>query len=596
MLRSSRLFLPFVTVLATASFALSGCSTFRGETAESNLNAPINSTADGTDKDQSLAMDKDSSPSYRPFPKDTLTSLLTAEFAGQRHQFDVALKGYLREAEQTGDAQVAERALRIAQYTGKAEAAQQASQLWLASEPDNPGAIQAAAQVALGQKEYQKSLALFTRLYETSGVAQYDFYAATISLAPESDREIALVQLSDIAKSHPKEANVLYAQGILEQSLERTDLALQKIDKALKLQPNLLPAAIQKARILGAAGREADAVKWLTKVRKENPNNKAVALLRANFMLKQEKIDDAGDAYQDILKRFPADAQVTMALALIREDQERYVDAKKLFNDLLRMQQNTNSAYFYLGRIAIKENDNDLAINYFIRVTDSREYLPAQVTAADLITETRGLNQAIAYLDAQAQKEPKYSHQLKRIESDLLIKADRLNEALDALSQAIDLEPNDTDLRYIRALIAERVGDNELMESDLKFIIAKDPKHAEARNALGYSLANRGVRLDESELLLLEALELQPDNAAVIDSLGWLYFRKGMLNEAGPLLLDAWNRMKDHEVAAHLGEWYWTINDQATAKEIWREGLSLKSDSEVLLETLERFDLSPEQL
>ena len=145
-------------------------------------------------------------------------------------------------------------------------------------------------------------------------------------------------------------------------------------------------------------------------------------------------------------------------------------------------------------------------------------------------------------------------------------------------------------------MLAERLGNMALLESDLRYIIDKNPEHAEALNALGYSLANKTDRFDEAEPLIERAIALQPDNPAIIDSLGWLYFRQGKLNEAGPLLLDAWNRMNDHEIAAHLGEWHWTTGDKESAYDIWSQGLELEPKSEVINETLERLGVDPSDL
>ncbi len=145
-------------------------------------------------------------------------------------------------------------------------------------------------------------------------------------------------------------------------------------------------------------------------------------------------------------------------------------------------------------------------------------------------------------------------------------------------------------------MLAERLGNMALLESDLRQIIEQNPDHAEALNALGYSLANKTDRFDEAEPLIERAIALQPDNPAIIDSLGWLYFREGKLNEAGPLLLDAWNRMNDHEIAAHLGEWYWATGDKESAYDIWAKGLELEPESEVINETLQRLGVDPSDL
>ena len=171
-----------------------------------------------------------------------------------------------------------------------------------------------------------------------------------------------------------------------------------------------------------------------------------------------------------------------------------------------------------------------------------------------------------------------------------------MEDALVRLTEALNDSPDDENLRYTRAMVAEKAGDKALMEADLRHIIERNPDNAEALNALGYSLTLMDGRLNEAEPLITRAIALQPENAAIIDSLGWLYFRQGRINEAGPLLMDAWNRMNDHEVAAHLGEWLWTTGNDTEARVIWKRGLELVPDSPVIMETLQRLGVEPGQL
>jgi len=222
--------------------------------------------------------------------------------------------------------------------------------------------------------------------------------------------------------------------------------------------------------------------------------------------------------------------------------------------------------------------------------------MPGQLAAALILNEEQGADAAIAYLRERASVLPQYSGQLRRIEADILIKADRVDEAFDTVSTALEHSPEDIDLIYTRAMLAERLGNLALLESDLRFLISLQPDHAEALNALGYSLANKTERYAEAEPLIEKALSLQPDNPAIIDSLGWLYFREGKINDAGPLLQDAWQRMKDHEIAAHLGEWYWTTGDEEAALDIWRQGLEMDPSSDIIDETLNRLGVDRERL
>ena len=533
---------------------------------------------------------------YKAIPANTMYSLLVAEMAGQRQRYDVALFHYLDQARKTRDPNVAERALRIAQYIGAAGFAAEASEIWLEVEPDDPGAVQAAAQVSLGRKAFDQSLELYTRFYDMTGVAQFDFYAAALLPNDETVRGDQLSDLEALSQTYPESGNLVYGQALLLQSLGQGDAAIQRIDQALKLEPGLLPAAVQKARILARNQRVDEAIDWLDKLLDDHPDNKQIAVLRARMLLQLGDVREARNAFAAINRQYPNDDQIILSLALLEEELENYSEAKPLLRTLLNSGDKQSEASYYLGRIAASENDPDLAISYYRQIGDSREFLPAQLAAAQLLNQEQGTDAATSYLQERSAEFPQYAGQLRRLETDILIKAGRQQEAFESVSIALEAEPEDTNLRYTRAMLAERLGNMALLESDLRYIIDKNPEHAEALNALGYSLANKTDRFDEAEPLIERAIEIQPDNPAIIDSLGWLYFRQGKLNEAGPLLLDAWNRMNDHEIAAHLGEWHWTTGDKESAYDIWSQGLELEPESEVINETLERLGVDPSDL
>ena len=164
------------------------------------------------------------------------------------------------------------------------------------------------------------------------------------------------------------------------------------------------------------------------------------------------------------------------------------------------------------------------------------------------------------------------------------------------ISQALSVAPEDINLLYTRAMLAERLGDLNKLEQDLRTVIRLRPDHAEALNALGYTLADRTDRWAEALPLIERALELTPENPAVIDSLGWIYFRMGNIERARPLLKKAFEMMKDHEIAAHYGELLWLSGDQNEARDIWLQGLEQTPDSEIILRTLQRLDIDPESL
>ncbi len=533
---------------------------------------------------------------YRSIPAPTMYSLLVAELAGQRQRYDISLFHYMDQARKTRDPNVAERALRIAQFVGASKFAAEASAIWLEVDPDDPGAVQAAAQVALTQHTFEDSLTLYTRFYEMTGVAQFDFFAVALTTQSPDDQSAALEQLTALSSDYPEEGNLYYARALLEQSLDQPDEAIRHINKALRLAPGLLPAAILKARILAATDRLPKAIDWLEDVLDDHPDNKQIALLRAKMLLQAERMEDARDAFALINHRFPEDPQIMLSLALLDSELGYYESAREILRKLNGMGAHENESHYYLAICRAVQGDTDLALLHYRQIGESREFLPGQLAASRLLRDEQGTDAALAYLEERVAQYPQYEADMLRLSTDLLIHDKRYEEATDALNRALDQAPDDVSLLYTRAMLSERMGDLQGLEDDLRKLLSIEPDHPEALNALGYSLANRTVRFAEAEPLIEKALSLQPENPAIIDSLGWLYFREGKINEAGPLLMDAWSKMQDHEIAAHLGEWYWVTGAEDQAREVWKQGLELTPDSEVIMDTLQRHGLTPAEL
>jgi len=156
------------------------------------------------------------------------------------------------------------------------------------------------------------------------------------------------------------------------------------------------------------------------------------------------------------------------------------------------------------------------------------------------------------------------------------------------LNTALRAMPESTTLRYTRSMLGERQNNLALMESDLREIIHREPDNVTALNALGYTLANRTDRYSEAFALISRALELAPEEPAILDSMGWILYRQGMYSQAVEYLSRAYAKFPDAEVAAHLGEVLWVSGDTATALSIWQSAILKDPNHEVLVQTMQR--------
>ena len=572
--------LTFIGTSFITSALLSGCAGL--QTADSDTTEVVENTT---------AAEPSIEEQYRPIPADTLYSLLVAEIAGQRQRYDISLYHYMNQARRTQDSDISERAARIAQYIGSAELAEEALEIWLQNEPDDPAAHQAAAQLAMDSGDFAKAMMHMEKLLVLADISQFDYLAANAARQPQEKKQQLLQAMQQLSIQHPDNANLLQAQSIIEQQLGEFDQALLHTNQAIKLKDDFSSAKIQKARLLAQMKRLDEAIEWLDELEQELPQHKGVAVLKARLLLQQRRMDDALQAFSNLHNNFPEDMAILLSLALLEEELDKTDSASQHLQQLLEDKTHKNEAHFYLGKIARESDNKALAIEHYQQVKGGREFLSAHLQAAELINETQSLDAARDYLNTLRGAYPQQTTPLIRIEVQLLTKAELKEDAMILLTQALSISPKDYDLLYTRAMLADQLDDLALLEKDLRFLISLKPDHAEALNALGYTLADRTDRWDEALPLVEKALSLSPDNPAIIDSLGWIYFRTGDFDRALPLLKQAFDILNDHEIAAHYGELLWITGDKQQAREVWQKGLEDKPDSDIIRRTLERLNV-----
>jgi tetratricopeptide (TPR) repeat protein len=245
-------------------------------------------------------------------------------------------------------------------------------------------------------------------------------------------------------------------------------------------------------------------------------------------------------------------------------------------------------AYLLLSQMAEQGQRFDEALAYLQNIDSPAEAVRIQGRKASLLARQGKMAEARALLRDMPEKQPEDARTKVMAEVQLLRDYKQYNEAYAVLVEAAKRSPEDVELMYEQAMAAEKIGKPAEMESLLRQVIATKPDYHHAYNALGYSLADRNTRLTEARALIGKALELAPQDPYIMDSLGWLEFRSGNLQEALRILNDAYKARPDAEIAAHLGEVLWNLDRRDDATSLWAEGKALNPDNETLLETMRR--------
>jgi len=247
-----------------------------------------------------------------------------------------------------------------------------------------------------------------------------------------------------------------------------------------------------------------------------------------------------------------------------------------------------DGAGYILGQIAEEKKDWPQAIKWYGEIQEGEQAVPARLRTANAIAKQGKLDSALEFLRKASDEFPGQEVQFTVAEAQLLRDANRNGEAFALLDKALKEDPEQPELLYDYALTAEKLEKYDVLEANLRKLIEVRPEHAHAYNALGYSFAERNMRLPEARELIEKALQLAPEDYFIIDSLGWVQYREGNLKGAAETLRRAYSGRPDAEIGAHLGEVLWVMGDRIEANRVWNESLKTAPDNETLLKTIKR--------
>ena len=521
------------------------------------------------------------------FPRDSLYQLLVAEVAGYRGDLATALKKYLEMTIETRDPGVARRATSLAVYMHDDDAALAAAEVWAEVEPDNLDAQRQLASQLIRIGDLERALLPMAAIRALGGAANFDIFAYHSAELEPAEREGLLAAILRMLQNYPADPQLLFSQAVLLDQSGRFTEALEIADRLLLDEPRV-NIVILKVNILKHSDRLAQALGFLAARLESGEDDRRLRLIYARLLFESERLDDARQQYELILKQAPQDGDILLALALIALEQDRIPVAQDYLAQMVRWDQRVGEAHFYLGNIAEQENDLVAAVREYRLAGGGYEYLPAQKRIASILIDQRRVAEGLNHLAKERLDHPEFFQQLMMIEIQLLGDRGMDDELFGLLDHIIAQDPENIDLLYYRAMAGERFDRLDILERDLQRVLVLDPQNVDAMNALGYSLADRTDRYAEALVLIQRALLLKPQEAAFIDSLGWVQYRLQNYDEAVTQLRRALGLFDNDEVAAHLGEVLWIQGERAEALEVWNKALELVPDSEPLKQVIER--------
>ncbi len=529
--------------------------------------------------------------SYPPgsLTPDLLYSVLVGDVAMQREQYPLAYEHYLQAARTARDARLAELATQAALGMEDNPRAEEAVHLWLDLAPRSLTAHQVAALLAIDMGKVTEARTHLRKLVELGRKNGGDgFLDAARLLVRVKDPKERLRLMAELRDTQPKKPEAQFAYAIVAASAGDNSGAEQAARRALSLRPRWSEAQMFLVRVMLAEGKKTEAAKTLAGFLKESPDDLALRTAYARLLVEQEAYAEAQKEFKRLLRAKPGDPGLLLALGVLAIQTQAPAAARGYFEQLLATGKRRDDALFYLGQLDEQEKRRESAIGHYSQIR-SEHLVDAQIRMARLYAEGGEINRSrelIGQLRAQA---PEQAQGLYLIEAEILREVKRPQEALDVYDEAVRAYPDDPDLLYARALQGAQMKRVDILERDLRKILAKDPDNANALNALGYTLADQTDRYQEALGLLERALALKPDDPAVLDSMGWLQHRLGNNAEALRLLKRAAQLLQDPEISAHLGAVLWVEGRRDEARHVWGEALVRDPDSDYLRETIDRY-------
>ena len=516
--------------------------------------------------------------------------VMAGEMAAGRNQPGVAAKAFIEALELQPDSTLASRATQLALASEDEPLALKAARKWQELDPDNadPREVIARLSVRSGDLDeaHAQSLAI---IRGHAGGESEGFRHVALLLSGEARHGERVKRVMDrLVSEFPELAGARYARALAALRFDDLALAERSAREALKLEPSSRDYRLLLAGVLVRAKQLPEADALMASLLAETKETGDLRMTYAKLLLEAGEREAARTQLRAALDADAKNDDARYALGVLAFNDGKLDEAEALFTPLTENRERGGDAEYQLGRIAEARKQYEIALGHYERVASGGQAVEAVVRRSVVLARLDRIDEARGALEQLRQQFPPLAPRLTLAEAEMLQEIGRNDEALAVYSSALERAPGDDGLLYGRSLVFERMGRFPEAEADLRRILADDPEDARAMNALGYMLTVNTTRYEEARKLIEAALKHQPDDPAVIDSMGWVLFKLGQAQEARVHLEKALANADDPEISAHLGEVLWTLGERERAREIWDRALAREPEHRGLRDTVER--------
>jgi len=566
----------FIFIFSAMMLAASGCGL-----------APLQTPQAG----EPLAREADiAQPKPKSAYAEHINTLLQGLFAEKAKDTEVAARHFYALAQETRDPALPPRAVQAAVRAKNHELALQSAQLWTEIEPDSVEARQTLIAVLLQQgKNEQAMQEMDGLLTQTNELHPQQLLLLARMLRREENQEAAVQLLEKVIAKRGERPDALYLYAQLLEEQGNLPKATEMYRKLVALEPANPKFITTYTQLLVKQDKFTEVLAFLQKTVAKFPDQSQWRLLYVRLLLEQGQGEEAKRHMAKLLADTPEDPDLRMTMALLAIKMDDWPSAKKHLRKLLEFRQEADIARYLLGELEEDQGNWEEAMRWFRQVEPGQHYFAAQGRMVGILLEQRKEDDALQLLRKTKAEDQEEELALLAMEAEILTRIDKKEDALAAYNAYLAKNPDTTDALYQRGLFAERLDRLDILEQDLRRVIALEPENVEAMNALGYTLADRTDRYEEAYQLIQTALTKKPTAFHILDSMGWVLYRMKQYDKALTYLRQAYEKNPDPEVAAHLGEVLWVQGQKHEATKIWQESAKAHPDHPKLHEVMQRF-------
>jgi len=519
---------------------------------------------------------------------------LLAEIATQRGDLNTAGHIYFDLAKLTKSIPLAERATRIAGSARNGRLAMDSANIWQKLDKTSIEPKRILAELFITSGNLAKARPLVKTLLEKEEKTRAEgFLYLNKILSQVENKKNALRFIIDITKPYLNIPEARFAIAHAAFSAGNKKLAIEELDKIESINPRWETAALFRGYIIGQEWPEK-ALAFYQAFLRNNPKSNEVRLEYAKALTNLKKYDDAKKQFLKLVNSSLASSEISLTVALLAIELGDNILAEKYFmQSLKRGYFKPAQIYIYLAGIYDDRGDFDETLTWLNKITtvNNEYFIDSRILMAEYIAKYDSADSAIEMLNKLKTKRLSSNEKLiiLRNKASLLLTENRSQDAYDLMKLEEEEFKDSPEFKFDYAMLSEKMGNTLLMEQLLLEAIKLKPDYATAYNALGYSYADRNIKLQKAKRYIEVALSYEPNNHYILDSMGWVHFKLGNLEIALRFIKKAYTIIKDPEIAAHLGEILWIQGKKEEAKEVWNNSLNVYPSNTVLRETTNRF-------